>query len=313
MLKDSEIKAILFLLDDPDEEVVAAVEERLYSEGPEIISTLESFWKGDEDPVLAYRIETIIKNIQNRELEKDFTNWLQSENQDLLEGCLLICRIQYPGMNPDVVHNYIEKVRIDAWMALYSAGNPMDRVKILNHILFERHGLKGNQSNYHSPDNSFLNRVIESRTGNPITLCCLYSIIAQKVGMPVFGVNLPQHFVLAWCEEPIPNFQTAYQGPPALFRKDFGKILFYINPFSHGQIFLKKNIDEFLDAIKVAPQKSFYEPCNNLEIIKRMLRNLHFSYTEIQNNEKRDAVANYMKLLGMGGEMNEGEGDNSEE
>lgn len=302
MLTESELQAILVLLDDSDDEVLEAIESRLFSEGASIIPQLETLWVGNDDPVKAARIEQIIQNINHRDLGMRFENWMHSEQRDLLEACLLVGRIQYPGLNEAVVNNYLDKVRLDAWMALYSAGNPLDRVKILNHILFERNGIAGNQSNYHAPDNSFLHKVIETRAGNPITLSCLYSILAQRLGMPVFGVNLPQHFILAWCEEETPGISDSYNAPKSLNRSDYGKVLFYINPFSNGQIFLKKNIDDFLEAIKTQPRQEFYEPCNNLEIIRRVLRNLHFSYGELQNKEKINRISDYMNILGMRGE-----------
>lgn len=286
-------------MDDPDESVAHAVESKLFSEGSNIIPRLEEYWTANEDPLRAYRIENIIRKIQNHELKKDFKAWIESENRDLLEACILVARIQYPSLNPNTINAYIEKVRLDIWMAMYSAGNPIDRVNILNHILFERYGLKGNQSNYHAPDNSLINRVIETRSGNPISLCNIYAIIAQKLGLPVFGVNLPQHFVLAWCEESGQDEPVSFQARTGLKREHYGKVLFYINPFSNGQVFLRKNIDEFLTAIKVEPRPTFYEPCDPIEILRRMLRNLHFSYAEVHNEEKRLLVEKYMQIVGI--------------
>lgn len=299
MIKDSEIKAIIYLLDDPDEEVIHSVEQRLYNEGPEIVPILEEYWSENEDPVKANRLENIIRNIHNNQLGSDFKDWINNENRELLKGSELVCRIQYPGMDPDALNDYIEKVRLDAWMALYSAPNPIDRVQILNHILFDRQGIIGNTTNYHAPENSFLNRVIETRTGNPISLCILYSIIAQRLGLPIFGVNLPQHFVLAYCEDSENVDSNSFHSQGELNRSDFGKELFYINPFSKGQIFLKRNIDEFLKAIKVEERESFYTTCSNLDIIRRVLRNLHFSYMENHNHTMVNSVARFMQILGM--------------
>ncbi|MBS3913541.1 MAG: transglutaminase family protein [Bacteroidetes bacterium] len=302
MLSKSEIEAILYLLDDSDEDIIQMVEQRLFSEGPEIVPVLEDYWTLNKDPLRAFRIETIIHNIQKQQLEQDFLAWLNSPDRDLFLGCTLVCRIHYPGLNQASMDAYLEKVRLDAWMAMYSAQNPIDKIQILNHILFERHGISGNTENYHSPENSFLNKVIDTRRGNPISLCNLYCIIAQRMGIPVFGVNLPQHFVLAYCEELNPEQNIPFNSKGQLNRSDYGRVLFYVNPYSKGQVFLQKNIDEFLTAIKVEPQESFYEPCDNLEIVRRMLRNLHFSYSELQSIEKQTLVQNYMKLLGMTGD-----------
>ncbi|KAF5277932.1 hypothetical protein FQR65_LT15898 [Abscondita terminalis] len=62
-------------------------------------------------------------------------------------------------------------------------------------------GLSGNTANYHDPQNSYLNKVLESKKGNPITLACIYCVIAQRLDIPIYGVNLPKHFVLAYMNE----------------------------------------------------------------------------------------------------------------
>jgi regulator of sirC expression with transglutaminase-like and TPR domain len=303
VLTSSEIRAIVYLLDDSDEDVVHTARQRLSREGQHAIALLEDYWESQSDTEIAGKIENLIQELQQSRLEKEFEDWKNYNENDLLQANLLVNKIQYPGLNAGVITQFIDKIRLDAWMAMYSAHNPLDRVKILNHILFDRQGFTGNNENYHAPDNSFISRLIETRTSNPITMCNLYSILAQRLGMPVFGVNLPQHFVLAWCEEMEETTSQPFNSKPYLLRSNYGKVLFYINPFSRGQVFLKKNIDEFLNAIKVAPRKEFYEPCNNIDILRRMLRNLHFSYGEIQNKTKVQEVENYMCILGMEGEM----------
>jgi regulator of sirC expression with transglutaminase-like and TPR domain len=211
--------------------------------------------------------------------------------------CLLLCRIQYPGFDERLVNNFLEKLRLDAWLKLYAATEPLDKINILNSVIFGQYGFKGNSGKYHSPDNSFLNKVMETRQGNPITLCCLYAIIAQKLGIPVFGVNLPQHFILAWCEEPGEAQVVPFAPQHRLKRSEYGKVLFYINPFSGGQLFPRKSIDEFLEKIAVSPREEFYEPCNNMEIFTRMLRNLQYSYGENSNHQKLGIIEKLMQLL----------------
>jgi regulator of sirC expression with transglutaminase-like and TPR domain len=293
---------------------VDSVSSRLLSEGEEIIPLLEDYWLGNNDPIRAVRIEQIIRNIQTDSLSRDFQQWIQSENKDLLTACLLVSRIHYPGMDVSVVNNFIEKLRMDAWMALYNAGNPTDKVRILNHIFFERNGFKGNSEDYHHPDNSCINRVIETRSGNPISMCNLYSIVAQKLGIPLFGVNLPQHFVLAYCDDAGQNPIVPFQSPNSINRDDFGSSLFYVNAFSKGQIFLRRNIRDFLEVIRVEPSDNFFEPCNNLEILKRMLRNLHYSYGKTDDSHRRSLAEHYMAMLGMKDETGKSEeGQNDED
>ena len=314
MLTHGELNAMLYLLDDTDEQVIASVSSRLLSEGESVIPLLEEYWLGNSDPARAVRIEEIIRNIQTGSLTRDFQNWMNSENRDLLEACILVSRIHYPGLDVSVVNNFVEKLRMDAWMALYNAGNPTDKVRILNHIFFERNGFKGNSEDYHHPDNSCINRVIEMRSGNPISMCNLYSIVAQKLGIPLFGVNLPQHFVLAYCDDAHRNPIVPFNSPNSLQRSDFGASLFYVNAFSKGQIFLRRNIRDFLEVIRVEPSDNFFDPCNNLEIARRMLRNLHYSYSKTNDKQRKGLTEHYMMVLGMTTEAGgDSEGPNQED
>jgi regulator of sirC expression with transglutaminase-like and TPR domain len=299
MISESELKAMLYLLDDTDEQIASTVSGRLLTEGRDIVPMLEQYWLSNQDPLRANRIEQIIRSIQNEELSTDFDRWLDSEEKSLLEACLLVSRIHYPGVDESLVVNFVEKMRLDAWMSLYNASNPHDKIKILNHIFFERYNFKGNSNDYHNPDNSLINRVIETRTGNPISLCNLYAIVAQKLGLPVFGVNLPQHFVLAYCDDTHLGPIVPFQAPESLNRGDYGPVLFYINPFSRGQVFLHKNIRDFLQVIQVEAQPTFFDTCQPLDILKRMLRNLHYAYQKNKDTDRAELVSHYMKKLGM--------------
>ena len=76
------------------------------------------------------------------------------------------------------------------------------------------------------------------------------------------------------------------------------RLLFYINPFSKGSIFGPKEIDNFLKQLKLKPEKSFYEPCGNAEILQRMIRNLIFSFTKLGHDDKVEELENLLKALG---------------
>ncbi|MFM7766116.1 MAG: hypothetical protein ACKO6I_10715, partial [Sphingomonadales bacterium] len=97
MISESELKAMLYLLDDTDEQVVGTVAGRLLSEGALIVPVLEQYWLTNQDPVRAGRIEQIIRDIQNKELSAGFDAWLKSDDKSLLHACLLVSKIHYPG------------------------------------------------------------------------------------------------------------------------------------------------------------------------------------------------------------------------
>ena len=294
------IHALVKLLDDTDEEVVNIVESKLIGEGAYYIPDLEEIWLENTYTQLNQRIEEIIKRYQKVSLLQDIDLWLaKKEDATALEAWLLVSRVQYPGLKLGMVKAHLNQLKIDAWVKMGGVKNPFDQIQILNHVFFETYGFKGNNENYHNPDNSIITRVMETKFGNPISLSILYMSVAHDLGLPLFGVNLPQHFVLAYCRLNTPMNDNGTYDRDKIKVTNVEKVNFYVNAFSKGQIFTKESVDAFLKVIKVNPQPSFYEPCDNLEIFRRILRNLHFAYSEQQDSDKQRDIYDIMKYLGM--------------
>ncbi len=297
----STLKAMIRLLDDPDEAVVEALETRFMEEGEALIDELEAIWLANEFPSVSSHIELLIKRIQKRGLHRRFKNWFEQEQPDLIEGWFLVTQVQYPGLKIDDVRRTLSDIKLDVWLMMGNVENDLDKIQILNHVFFDQQGFHGDNSQYHYTDNSFINRVLERKSGNPISLSVVYMTVAQSLGLPVFGVNLPQHFVVGFCQ--LKEGLEGVKNMKIVGVEDIEKTLFYVNPYSKGQIFTKENVDAFLKVVNVSPQKQFYHPCGVKEIVKRMLRNLHFSYGEIQELEKQQEVLQMMKLAGMWDEL----------
>ncbi len=301
MIDPSTLRAMVRLLDDPDLDVSLAVESRLMQEGESVIDELEALWLNNEFPDASRYIELVINKIQKRILHQRFTKWFEQEQPDLIEGWVLVTQLQYPGVKLADVKRQLNDIKLDAWLLMGNVENDLDRIQILNHVFFEQHGFHGDTSQYHYPDNSFINRVLERKTGNPISLSAIYLSVAQHLGLPVFGVNLPQHFVVGLCK--IGEAYAGVKNVKTIPLDEVEKVIFYINPYSKGQIFTKENVDSFLKVVNVTPLRQFYMPCSVQDIIKRMLRNLHYSFGEAQDKSKRAEVAELMRICGMTDEI----------
>ncbi len=281
MLNKNELNSLIKLLDDPDPQIFDHVEGKLLSYGNEVISYLESAWENSFDAILQERIENVVHKIQYQNVREDLALWHQSGGFDLLRGFLIINRYQYPDLDEEKVINQIDAIKRDVWLQMMYESSPAEKVKLLNHIFYNIYGFSGNTKNHKSPQNSYLSQVLESKKGNQISLAIIYSVIAQKLDIPIYGVNLPQHFILAYVDE----FEQKEKEPG---------ILFYINVFNKGYIFGKRDIDQFLRQLQIKPESFFYEPCSNTEIIKRVLRNLISSYEKEGANDKAKEL---IKLL----------------
>jgi regulator of sirC expression with transglutaminase-like and TPR domain len=287
-MNEKEVESLIKLLDDPDIEISRHVEDKLLSFGNEVIGYLENAWSHSMDAIQQERIENLVHKIQYSNVKRELELWFIAGSYDLLQGILIINKYQYPDIDEQKIINQIEDIKRDIWMQLIYEMSAVEKVKLINHVLYEKHGFTGNSSNHQDPQNSYLSQVLESRKGNQILLAVIYSIIAQKLDIPIYGVNLPQHFVLAFVDEEPSEHEFRYDNELE------NRILFYINAFNKGFIFGRKDVDGFLKQLNLKPQNHFYETCSNVEIIQRVLRNLISAYEKLSAVEK---VAEVQEML----------------
>jgi hypothetical protein len=290
----NELKALITLLDDPDEEVYTHVKGKLLSLGNDVIPVLENVWEmGDPfNNLIQTRIEGIIHKIQFDSISKQLQKWAQEGTVDLLTGAILVTRYQYPDLDEEKIKIKLDQITKDVWIELNEHLTALEKVRILNHIIFDVHGFSGNTTNYHAPQNSYINNVIETKKGNPLSLSLLYATICQRLNIPVYGVNLPQHFILAYVDE-----NNAPESLNIEYSSHTDDVLFYVNPFSRGAVFSKKEIDAFLKQLNLEEDPSYYSPCTNLDMIKRLIANLIYSYEKLGYPSKKEELQDLLLTL----------------
>jgi regulator of sirC expression with transglutaminase-like and TPR domain len=107
-------------------------------------------------------------------------------------------------------------------------------------------------------------------------------LVAQKLKLPIYGVNLPNLFIL--------TYKDAHNQ-------------FYINAFNKGLIFSRQDIENYIHELHLAPQPSFFEPCSNLEIVRRVFRNLIMSFDKMGEHEKAEEVKELLLLIADGADL----------
>ena len=269
-MNENELKALISLLDDEDSEIVSHVEQKITSLGEEVIPYLEQEWESTLNPLLQERIEDLVHTLQFDLLKQRLQTWYEHESDDLLKGMWLVASYQYPDLEYIKLKQDLEQIYYEAWVEFKPESYPYDQVKILNSVLFGKLKFAANTKNFHSPSNSMINCVLESKKGNPISLCVVYLLVAQKLKLPVYGVNLPNLFILTYKDPAYPQF--------------------YVNAFNRGLIFSREDIENYIGELRVTPRDAFFEPCDNREIIKRTLRNLIHSFEKIGDHAKEDEV-----------------------
>ncbi|WP_424961971.1 transglutaminase-like domain-containing protein [Ekhidna sp.] len=276
MLKDSEIKALVVLLDDEDHEVVSHVEEKIMSIGTRVIPMLEQEWESTFNPIIQSKIEDLIHELQFELLKERFVDWKENESDDLLKGLWIVATYQYPDLELDDLSKDLDQLYYELWRHMSEEMAPYDRIKVFNEVFFNKFKFRANTKNFHSPANSMLNTVLETKKGNPISLCAVYLLLAQKMDLPIYGVNLPNLFILTY---------------------KIGEESFYINVFNRGLVFTRDDIDNYLESLQLDKKNIFYEPCSNLDIILRALRNLIVSFEKLGDYHKADEIKLILQKL----------------
>ncbi|WP_080054178.1 transglutaminase-like domain-containing protein [Spirosoma aerolatum] len=272
-MNDNELKALISLLDDEDPEVVEHVEQRIRQIGGQMIPLLETEWEGSFNSALQKRIEELIHDLQYESVLERMRDWKNGGAMDLLEGLWIVATYQYPDLSLAKLRQDVEQLFYDVWVDFKVDMHPDEQIKAMNTAFFSKLKFAPNTKHFHSPANSMINQVLESRRGNPITLCVLYMLIARRLNLPVYGVNLPNLFVLTY--------------------KTNG-VQFYINVFNRGLVFTTKDIDQYIDQLNIQRLDAFYQPCTNTDIVRRVLRNLTLAF---EKNGDTDRVQEVEKIM----------------
>lgn len=282
-MKETELRALVSLLDDEDAQIISHVEEKILSLGTGIIPFLEQEWEHNFNPQVQQRIEELIHTLQFELLKERITEWYESKDHDLITGMWLIATYQYPDLELLKLRQDLEQIYYDTWLEFKPDLYPFDQIKIINSVLFNKLKFAANTKNFHSPGNSMINIVLESKKGNPITLCVIYMLVAQKLKLPVSGVNLPNLFVLTYKDGIHPQF--------------------YVNAFNKGLIFSRQDIENYINELHLAPQDSFFEACSSLEIVRRVFRNLIMSFDKMGEHAKAEEVKELLMIIADGGDL----------
>ncbi len=285
--ENKQIKALLHLIDDPDEDVYSTVSEKILSFGKDIIPNLEQLWENIQNEDTQERIEMLIHRVHFRDLTEDFTAW-GNNDADLLQGAYLVAKYQYPDLLPETLKQEIEKLRRNTWLELNNYLTPIETVNVINSIFFNYYKQKGVEINYEHPDHFLINKTLESRKGNAIGNGINYLILCQLLDIPVKAINIPRQFLLGYYDERYELLNPA--GHPS------EKIKFFIDSLT-GQMYSHKDIESYFKRLSVPPVPSYFRPLNNKKVIQFLLEELSKCFDNERNHYKMEELRFLGNLL----------------
>ena len=128
------------------------------------------------------------------EVAAELQKAMNAPGDDLAPAALAIARVEYPSLDPKPYLARLDRMGVEARARARQAGS--DPIRAFNEYLYDEQGFVGNRERYDDPRNSFINEVLDRRTGIPISLAVIYLEVAHRAGLQVDGVNFPGHFLL---------------------------------------------------------------------------------------------------------------------
>ena len=269
--------ALVRLLEDDDPVVRGPVQARILACGTEAESWLRPYLQ-DEDPLIRRGVQEMLERLERQAADTDFLTFCLShgEDLDLEEGVWLLARTRYPEINLQAYRALLESHAAELRERLQGVTDARETLEGLNAFLFEIHGFAGNAENYYDPENTYLNRVLDRRTGNPISLCAVYLLIARRLQLPVVGIGMPGHFL------------CRYQST----REEI-----YIDAFHGGQLLSRADCVRYLTQSSYGFQEGLLAPASPRRMLMRMCSNLHQVYLHLKDKEESARLQRYVVAL----------------
>ncbi len=286
---EKKLDSLIMLLDDPDDSVFHIVQDELLKEDITVVDHLEQIWETSLDELVQKRIESIIQKIQLNDTKEKIRHWSDQKSIDLFEGFFLISRHQYPELKLKFVQLQLEKIRKEIWLEFRNSLTSLEKITILNHVFYDRLKFKVDYFNPESPHNSYINRILDTKKGNPVSIAILYTLIARSLNLPVHYIDFQKNPLVGYFDKDMARLVHGEETENA--------ILFYINPSNNGAIIGPKEVDYIQHTTDDTERKKLTVACPDRIIIKRLIEKLLIGYRELGQAEKVEYLSEIAAIL----------------
>jgi regulator of sirC expression with transglutaminase-like and TPR domain len=276
-LSEPQRSALLSLLADDDPAIYRTVRDKILSFGPEAAEWLRPHILSRE-PALRRRAQEIVRHFDRQAADDEFLSFCLKNGEELAieKGGWLLARTQYPDINIGGYEALLDSFAADLRERLDFGSQPKQILSALNHYFFQELGFNGNDQNYYDPENSYLNRVLDRRTGNPISLCLVYLLLGRRLRLPIAGVGLPGHFI------------CRYQSSAAEI---------YVDVFQRGACLTKADCVQYLLRGNYSIREQYLTPVSPRRLLLRICSNLYQIYRQVESPEEATRVQRYVVAL----------------
>ncbi len=279
----TELNALISLLEDPDDGVYQTVRQELEQIGEAALMPLRDAIAADgHGEVFLNRAKALLDHLGTDEVRSGFADWIGSEDHQVGEALRLLDRYVDPARDQEELAKAMHRIRQDIWLELNDEMTALEQVKVINRIFFEHHEFSGTRGGAAKPADALPREVVEQRKGNSLALGALYLAMVQELGLPIHGVNLPNHFILAYCDGGHLGEFNDNDGP--------GGVLFYINPYNKGGIIHPEEVNAFLGHLDLPVDQRNCGPCHPIDVIRRLIGNLAYAFERQEELEQGERM-----------------------
>jgi regulator of sirC expression with transglutaminase-like and TPR domain len=199
---------------------------------------------------------------------------------NLARAALYIAQTTYPQLDVDAQLQILAEMATELATRLPQSRYPLRVIQTINDYLYEELGFTGNTDHYYDPRNSFLNDVLERRTGIPLTLALVYLELAWRIDLPMVGIGMPGHFMI---------------------RPDFAGSEIFVDAFSRGEILFAEDcrhklIQIYRQEIPVLPPE-ILQPVTKQQFLIRMLNNLYTIYLNLEDVDRALVIKDLLSIF----------------
>ncbi len=286
MSSDHNISSLLKLADDPDESVWLSVRDKLLRLGYENIERLNEHWKTCDNSISAERIEGLISEIKSEQLTQEFSHWINSEDPAIKQGIILICRLLDPDFNNEELKRLVKPIERSIWLELSTKLTALEKVRIINHLLFEKQQITFKQNIDARSIHFFLPTLLKTRIGHPLTISLLFILLARELELPVFKVSSGDLAALVYLDAP-EHLKIKFRNLSEL------NPLFYILLDHQIEIFGKSQFLQYLQH-QYPTQNQNHNIVPDHKIIEIILLKLKYQYEEENNPTKVNLIGSLL-------------------
>jgi hypothetical protein len=283
----STLDALISLLDDQDELVFGSVKEKLFSLGSVVLPKLEESLSTANSIEHVKKLEEIISHLKKEILLDRMKDWISSDNRSLIDGWLLVSSIHHPTISKEKIENSIQKIYREVWLEVTESMTSLEKVAVINHILFKINGFDISNSDNPNVDSIILDKLLFSKIGNVYSLTILYLIIARDLHLDLIPIMLANKLLLVYED----NLAASLA-----FGESTDKYLFYINVAHRGSVISPKEV-QFLYDKSQKYGKVVTRIETDLSLIKKLLNLMYLIYTNEGEQEKLLLTEDLLALL----------------